>query len=318
MHEFRVLCQGIVGGLAGVHALGWIHGGVNPQNYQLDEEGRAIAVSLGLAMPMNEAGAAGGVVMAVPRYMAPEVGVTRDGAATHSAAADLWSLGVMLFEARYGRHPLARIDLDSPLATIVTALAMDDVEVPASAAHTDSDEEAWIRDWLMTLLRKDPAARPASAVDALRALDGVLLRLDDRPPRARAFVAMPFARQFDVLWREIRLVCAEQRVNVERGDERFSQEDIWGEVSEAIANTDFVIAVCSQDRGQLNPNVMIEVGFARALRKPTLLITDDVDALPFDLRTQRALVYSDAEISQPAFRTKLAELLAALIGRAET
>ena len=51
-----------------------------------------------------------------------------------------------------------------------------------------------------------------------------------------------------------------------------------------ISDADLVVA----DLTGLNANVMYEVGVAHALRKPTLVVTQEIDELPFDLRTSRS------------------------------
>ena len=319
LSEFRLLCEGIVGGLAAVHQAGWVHGTVHPDNYIVDQMGEATAIDLGIASPARAADGHDAdeprPLLAVFRYMAPEIAEASDGGTPLTIAADLWSLGTMLFEARYGRHPIRSMPESGSYVNFVAALLTGEVEFPPASSDHESEEEELLRDWLAGLLRRDPAKRPSSAVEALRSLDAILAHLDDRPPLARCFVATPFAEEFDALWREIRLVCAESRVDVVRGDERFTQEDIWGEVADSIASSDFLIAVCARDRGQFNPNVMLEVGFARALRKPTLLLTDDVEALPFDLRTQRALVFTRDQVASPALREQLTELIRAMLGR---
>lgn len=320
LDSFRRLCEGVVAGLAAVHGEGWLHGGVHAGNYWLNATGQPLVISLGLARPVEEGiQPVGGEYMAVvPEAMPPETLDDAEPSAGQSIASDLWSLGVLLFRARYGRHPLARVGRRPAIGTVLLALQQDDISFPAAddpGGGFPEHEETLLRPWIETLLRKDPRERPRDAVEALRSLDAVLSELDDRPPLARAFVAMPFAAEFDPLWMELRMICAEARVAVQRGDEVYTRDDIWDDVAQGITRADFVIAVCAQDRGQVNPNVMLEVGFARALSKPTLLLTDDVDALPFDLRMQRALVYDPDEIASRSFRGRLAQLIEALVAR---
>jgi len=50
------------------------------------------------------------------------------------------------------------------------------------------------------------------------------------------------------------------------------------------------LVVC--DFTMQNPNVFYEAGIAHTLGKPVIPITQDIDALPFDLKHRRALVYS--------------------------
>ena len=68
----------------------------------------------------------------------------------------------------------------------------------------------------------------------------------------------------------------------------------------AIDSSDFVVA----DVSRQNPNVMYELGFAHALRKPTLLVLDqESKGIPSDLAGSQFLVYHSANLS--AFRDRL-------------
>lgn len=54
-----------------------------------------------------------------------------------------------------------------------------------------------------------------------------------------------------------------------------------------IAKADFIIA----DMSKRNPNVFYEVGYAHALDKPVILITDNADDIPFDLKHRPHIIY---------------------------
>ena len=55
---------------------------------------------------------------------------------------------------------------------------------------------------------------------------------------------------------------------------------------------------------------MLEIGYARALRKPVLLLTDAPDTLPFDLGTQRAAIYKAQAVGGGELRRELVSLAA--------
>ena len=99
-------------------------------------------------------------------------------------------------------------------------------------------------------------------------------------------------QEFDRMLRSsFRSACAACRVSTTRVDQSHLHESIWDEICDAIRSSDFLIAVATPDStGVPNPNVMLEIGYARALHKPVLLLTNAPDALPFDFRTQRACV----------------------------
>jgi hypothetical protein len=71
---------------------------------------------------------------------------------------------------------------------------------------------------------------------------------------------------------------------------------IWRGISSA--------AVCIADLTGTNDNVMYEVGLAHALNKPVVMITQNLDDLPFDIQSLRFILY---DISSPGWPAKLME-----------
>ncbi|MGD2017214.1 MAG: AAA family ATPase [Planctomycetota bacterium] len=88
----------LAGALAALHAAGWVHGDVKPDNVRLDRDSRARLVDLGHA---EREGARGGA-LGTPRFLAPE----RAAGGPATAAADAFALGALLFEAAVG-EPVA-------------------------------------------------------------------------------------------------------------------------------------------------------------------------------------------------------------------
>lgn len=78
-------------------------------------------------------------------------------------------------------------------------------------------------------------------------------------------------------------------------------EDVWLAIGEA----EIIIADCT---GR-NPNVFYEVGLAHALSKETILITRDLDDIPFDLRHLRIIAYSFSPRGMKDFETVLRRTL---------
>lgn len=75
--------------LAALHAAGWRHGDVKPANIMVSPAGHATLIDLSLAAPLD----APLYGLGTPQYAAPET--TRGSC---SAASDIYSLGVVLFE----------------------------------------------------------------------------------------------------------------------------------------------------------------------------------------------------------------------------
>lgn len=73
-----------------------------------------------------------------------------------------------------------------------------------------------------------------------------------------------------------------------RGDDIFGSQVIVDDVVSQIQNARVIVA----DLSGHNPNVCYEVGYAHALEKPVLLMSQSIEDIPFDLRHRRILPYS--------------------------
>lgn len=104
--------------LAVAHAAGLVHRDVKPGNILL-EGGHAILADFGVAGPMRGAALAGrdatgaGVVVGTPAYMSPE---QLTGQTPVDGRADLFSLGVVLYECITGRLPFESITMPRLMA----------------------------------------------------------------------------------------------------------------------------------------------------------------------------------------------------------
>jgi hypothetical protein len=105
------------------------------------------------------------------------------------------------------------------------------------------------------------------------------------------FVIMPFSPDFAEVYENIRLAVegavATEPINCFRLDELKAA----GRISERLVRQLADAGVCVADVSGLNPNVMWEVGYAMALDKPTLLISQERDSLPFDLQDMQTVFY---------------------------
>jgi nucleoside 2-deoxyribosyltransferase len=106
-----------------------------------------------------------------------------------------------------------------------------------------------------------------------------------------AFILMPFDTAFDDIYRlGIKETASQFEIKAERVDEQIFQEGILERIYRQIKAADLVIA----DMSGQNPNVFYEVGYAHALGKLCVLMTNDAADIPFDLKHHRHIVYGDS------------------------
>jgi hypothetical protein len=104
-----------------------------------------------------------------------------------------------------------------------------------------------------------------------------------------AFVLMPFAPEFDKIYEKLIMPSLEDAgYVVRRADSLQHQQNIMRDIIKGIATADLIIAEVTLP----NANVFYELGVSHGLRKPTILLTQSIDDLPFDLRGYRVQVYS--------------------------
>lgn len=96
--SLRLWVPEIAQALAFLHAQGWVHGDVKPENLRLLPGGGAKLMDLGLLAPVGQVG---GPLSGSPAYMAPE----RFLGAAIDARTDMYALGVTLFELLSGQCP---------------------------------------------------------------------------------------------------------------------------------------------------------------------------------------------------------------------
>lgn len=164
------ICAHVAEGLEALWAAGMIHRDVKPGNILLDRTGKAYVTDFGLAKNTH------GSVLTLPgqtvgslAYMAPEQ--IRGDAVT--PAADIYSLGCVVFECLQGRPPFA----DREGMRLLWAHLRDDPPDPCAGRHDLSPELARA---CTRALGKQPGDRPASGaeyVDSLSRAAGLSLEL---------------------------------------------------------------------------------------------------------------------------------------------
>lgn len=147
-----------------VHDAGVVHRDVKPSNILINREGLAKLTDFGISTGAHQRPlTATGMVMGTAQYLAPEQAV--GNMATPSG--DLYALGVIAYEALVGHRPFTG-------ATQVD-IAFAHVNEPVPPLPDEIHPE--VREVVMELLAKEPAARPRSARELARRLDRIIIHL---------------------------------------------------------------------------------------------------------------------------------------------
>ncbi len=150
-------------GLAEAHRLGVVHRDLKPQNIMIDGEGNARIMDFGIARSIRAEGVTGtGVMIGTPEYMSPE---QVDGRAA-DPRADIYALGVILFEMLSGRLPF---EGDTPLSVAVK----HKTEAPPDPRALNPGIPAGLAGAILKCLEKDRERRYGSTAGLLADLERV-------------------------------------------------------------------------------------------------------------------------------------------------
>ena len=113
--------------------------------------------------------------------------------------------------------------------------------------------------------------------------------LESTTPKPFIFILMPFDIEFDDIYKfGIKGAAEDVGAYAERVDEQIFSEGILERIFNQISKADVIVA----DMTGRNPNVFYEVGYAHALGKIVLLLTQEADDIPFDLKHRPHTVYA--------------------------
>ena len=109
----------------------------------------------------------------------------------------------------------------------------------------------------------------------------------------KCFALMPFQEILDSYYKEIIKPALEiMGYQVKRADEIYGTRPIIDDIVSEISEADILVA----DVTGKNPNVNYELGYAHALHKEVIIITQDLMDIPFDYKHRRVVVYNPMEI----------------------
>lgn len=110
---------------------------------------------------------------------------------------------------------------------------------------------------------------------------------------ATVFSIMKFEKDFDELYSDVIVPkCKLFGYKSVRADECYTTTAIIQDIIKEITDASVIIADVTMD----NPNVFYELGYAHALKKPTILLADmnKREKLPFDISGQRVVFYNNS------------------------
>ena len=152
----RQMCAG----LAAAHDHGVLHRDLKPGNIMLDGRGRVRITDFGLAALgenlVNEELRAG-----TPAYMAPE----QLAGTEVTTRSDIYSLGLVLYEIFTGKKAFEA-------ATLPELIRVRECSTPTSISSIVRDIDPLVERVILRCLEKDPAKRPATALQVSAALPG--------------------------------------------------------------------------------------------------------------------------------------------------
>jgi serine/threonine protein kinase len=172
MIEALQIVSATLGALEAAHGAGIVHRDLKPDNIFLartSDGGEVVKLlDFGIARELESASVTRTeTAVGTPHYMAPEQAMS---AKTVGPAADVWSVGVLLYRIVTGQLPFVG---DGPYETVLRVCSVVHTPVSALVPEVPPALAALIEHCLMKL----PEARVSSAASARHAIDGVLAGL---------------------------------------------------------------------------------------------------------------------------------------------
>jgi hypothetical protein len=122
---------------------------------------------------------------------------------------------------------------------------------------------------------------------------------------ADVFIAMPFTADLDHVYEWLCNAVRKCGLSVRRGDDYFSTKAVMRDVVMAIAHAKLVIADCTLK----NPNVFYEVGWSHAWEKEVVLLAQNEDDFPFNIRHLRRYIYRKDDSGRAELESTIGSIL---------
>lgn len=266
------LARDLAGALAAIHKQGLVNRDLKPENIMQEPNGRTRLVDFGFVVRAQAAitpGALAPEVAGTPAYSAPEqTGMLHrplDG------RADLYALGVVMFECATGRLPFAVTDA----AELIRQHAF---ERPAAVHQLNPAVTPALSDIIARLLAKDPDDRYQTAASLIRDLDRLEKTGRDDDP-GRVSEPAPITDEVPLIGREAETAQLQQAwkaalqgqgtVVLVMGEPGGGKTRLVREWLRSLAGTDAVVlsGKCTTGEGaSLSPLRAAVEGYARRLK----------------------------------------------------
>jgi len=125
----------------------------------------------------------------------------------------------------------------------------------------------------------------------------------------KIFVVQPFDQKFDIVFESI-TEAAQNACNLQDKKPKIFRVDSLYDISlieslyQALESSDLIVS----DITETNPNVMYELGYAHALKKPVIILSEVATQVPFDTKATNILFY-DRQKKRTEFTHRLQELM---------
>jgi len=157
------------------------------------------------------------------------------------------------------------------------------------------------RDLFKVLLKIETARRPKPTVFQLPCdVDEDLVS-----------VMMPFDAAFKPIYTALKAAAADVGMRCERADDIWDADAVIDDVASLIGRARVVIS----DLSRRNPNVFYETGIAHAIGRDVILIAQNAEDVPFDVKHIRYQQYLPNAQGRAALRSAIAKRLAKLTSR---